>query len=158
MDLASRFQSQYFAALEMMRQLVTQCPPDLWDRASDRNAFWQLAYHALFYTHFYLHPGENAFQPWLKHRPAIHRMESRENPYSQADLLEFIDVCQGEVVRQLSALDPEADSGFDWLPFDKFELQIYNLRHLQQHVGELSERLGCERQIEIDWVGLGGKR
>jgi hypothetical protein len=82
-------------------------------------------------------------------------MENSQTPYSQTDLLEFVDVCQGEVVRQLAVLDLEAASGFHWLPFDKFELQIYNLRHLQQHVGELSERLGSEQQIEIEWIGMG---
>jgi hypothetical protein len=46
----------------------------------------------------------------------------------------------------------DAASGFDWLPFTKFELQLYSIRHIQQHVGELMERLG-ERAMEIDWVG-----
>jgi len=27
-------------------------------------------------------------------------------------------------------------SGFDWLPFDKLELQFYNIRHIMQHTGE----------------------
>ena len=34
------------------------------------------------------------------------------------------------------------------------ELQFNNIRHLQQHIGELCERLWVEEQIEIDWVGM----
>jgi hypothetical protein len=40
-----------------------------------------------------------------------------------------------------------------WLPFGKTELQIYTIRYLQQHAGELMERLGS-RGIDVDWVGV----
>jgi hypothetical protein len=36
---------------------------------------------------------------------------------------------------------------------NKFELQIYTIRHLQQHSGELMERLGSRANISVDWVG-----
>ena len=44
-------------------------------------------------------------------------------------------------------------NGFDWLPMNKAELQIYTIRHLQQHAGEtLMERLGSRAGIDVDWV------
>ena len=46
-----------------------------------------------------------------------------------------------QVVERVTQLDLEAHSGFEWLPFGKLELQIYSIRHLQQHTGELMERL-----------------
>jgi hypothetical protein len=51
-------------------------------------------------------------------------------------------------------VDLEAASGFFWLPFDKLELQFYTIRHIQQHTGELMERLGTRANVEIDWVGM----
>jgi hypothetical protein len=33
------------------------------------------------------------------------------------------------------------------------ELQIYSIRHIMQHTGELMERLGTRIGAEIDWVG-----
>ena len=54
----------------------------------------------------------------------------------------------------VDALDLQAESGFDWLPFNKLELQFYNIRHIQQHTGELCERLGTVGDIEVDWVGM----
>jgi hypothetical protein len=33
------------------------------------------------------------------------------------------------------------------------ELQIYSIRHIMQHAGELMERLGARTDVEIDWVG-----
>lgn len=52
-------------------------------------------------------------------------------------------------------IEPEAASGFDWIPLNEFELQIYTIRHLQQHTGELAERLGTAAGLEIPWVGKG---
>jgi len=48
-------------------------------------------------------------------------------------------------------MDLQAESGFHWLPFNKLELQLYNLRHTQQHIGELYERLD-KYDIKLNWV------
>jgi hypothetical protein len=54
----------------------------------------------------------------------------------------------------VDSLDLKAESGFYWLPFDKLELQFYNIRHVQQHTGELCERLGARGDLQVDWVGM----
>ena len=41
--------------------------------------------------------------------------------------------------------------------YTMLELQIYNIRHLMQHVGEMGERLGSRLGTEIDWVGKSGE-
>ncbi len=56
-----------------------------------------------------------------------------------------------ELVPQLNL---EVESGLYWLPLNKAELQIYTIRHLQQHAGELMERLGSRAGIDVDWVGV----
>ncbi|KPV49022.1 hypothetical protein SE17_34945, partial [Kouleothrix aurantiaca] len=56
------------------------------------------------------------------------------------------------VRQQVPALALDAPSGFSWLPLTKFELQIYSIRHIQQHAGELMERLG-PGATGLDWVG-----
>jgi hypothetical protein len=67
-------------------------------------------------------------------------------------VLEYLAFCQHQVVEKVSATVLDAASGFHWLHFTKFELQLYSIRHIQQHVGELMERLGANA-IEIGWVG-----
>ena len=57
-------------------------------------------------------------------------------------------------MERVPQLDLEAESGFGWLPFGKLELQFYNIRHLQQHTGELMERLGTRAHVDVDWVGM----
>jgi hypothetical protein len=58
---------QYRATLEMLGQAMELCPEDMWFSTTYRNRFWHIAYHALFYTHFYLQRSQDDFQPWTKH-------------------------------------------------------------------------------------------
>jgi hypothetical protein len=151
LDFTENIQSQYQASLEMLRQAVVKCPDVLWNDPKYKNAFWRVAYHALFYIHLYLSPGEQAFGAWARHRPGYNDMEPGGEPYSKAELLEYLEICRGQVEQQVAALALEAPSGFEWLRFNRLETHLYNLRHLQHHVGELCERLGAAGEIEVDW-------
>ncbi|OUC08831.1 hypothetical protein RY27_06645 [Litorilinea aerophila] len=75
-DTQAVLASQYLAALQMLQQAVQRCPAFLWDDATSPNRFWQVAYHALFYTHPYLQPSEDDFVPWPGHRAASNAMGS----------------------------------------------------------------------------------
>ena len=156
MDIFAIISSQYLAALEMLKQTIALCPAQLWDAPGDKTKVWQLAYHALFYTHLYLQDSEQAFTPWDRHRKDIHRISQPQEgeAYDRESLLEYLAFCQREVERCVPGLELEAESGFDWLPFNKLELQLYNIRHIQQHTGELMERLGERAQLEFRWVGM----
>jgi hypothetical protein len=152
--------SQYHASLEMLRQAIVKCPDSLWQSPEHKNQFWHIAYHVIFYTHFYLHPSEKDFIPWEKHRDEYVSLEGSrkgiggERRYSKYEILEYLGLCLEQMEEQVDSLDLEAKSGFYWLPFDKLELQLYNIRHVQQHTGELSERLGARGDIEVNWVGM----
>jgi len=158
MAVTQAIKSQYLAALGMMKQAVERCPESIWDVAEDKNKFWRVAYHALFYTHLYLQKTAEDFKPWVKHKEEARRPgtppEKEETAYTKTEILEYLAICQMQVAERTASLDLEAPSGFEWLPFDKLELQFYNLRHLQQHVGELYERLGTRAAVELDWVSL----
>jgi hypothetical protein len=154
MSTKDSIKSQYYASLQMLRQAVTKCPDALWDDRSYKNVFWHVVYHSLFYTHLYLAPTRESFKPWSKSRPGYNEFKEGQEPYSKADILVYFEVVEQQVEEQIGALDPDAPSGFHWLPFNKLELQIYNIRHLQQHAGELYERLGVSNGIEVDWVSL----
>jgi hypothetical protein len=146
--------SQFQAALAMLRQAVEKCPDTLWDSPADRSKFWQVAYHALFYTHLYLQESVQTFSPWSRHRPESEQLGQAHSaePYERQDVLDYLAFCQAQAVEQLARLDLDAPSGFDWLPFSKLELQFYTIRHLQQHTGELMERLDTRAGVEINWI------
>jgi hypothetical protein len=156
--------SQYLATLEMLNQAIIQCPENLWADSNSKNQFYQIAYHALFYTHLYLQPSEEDFTPWKTHYENAHRFSSPEpvssdevesgEPYQKDEILEYLNYCRQEIEDKVTGLNLEADSGFNWIPFNKQELQFYNIRHLQHHTGELCERLGTIAGIDIKWVGM----
>lgn len=160
-DIRAVLQSQYLAALEMLSKAVVACPDARWS-APGPNPFWQVAYHALFYTHLYLQPSEADFRPWSGHRaqnqflgevpwPPFGPPEVSE-PFTRDEVIEYLALCEREVVRCVSLVDLDDPSGFDWLPFGKLELQIYNIRHIQHHAAELATDLMNGEGITINWV------
>ncbi len=165
MNLPEVIISQYLAALDMLKQTITQCPAAIWNDPGDKTAFWRIAYHALFYTQLYVQESEATFRPWPRHRNEYqflgptpwppHEPPQIGEPYDQAAVLDYLAFCQQQVREIVPRLDLNAaSSGFDWLPFGKLELQFYTIRHVQQHTGELMERLGTRAAVEIDWVGM----
>ena len=156
--------SQYQAALEMLKQAIAKCPDSIWNSPDDKTKFWHIAYHALFYTHLYLQDSEQTFTPWPKHRQEYqfigqvpwppHSPPRIGEPYDKDSVLEYLAFCQRQVAERVPQVNLEAASGFDWLPFGKLELQVYTIRHIQQHTGELMERLGARADVEINWVGM----
>jgi hypothetical protein len=151
----------------MLESAIVNCPQDLWDHPETKNKFWHVAFHAIFYVHLYIQPSVQDFSPWEKHRenheflgfsPSSEKEQPEIGPpYTQDELLVYLAYCRQQVKDILPRLALESDqSGFDWLPFGKLELQFYNIRHLQQHTGELCERLGAVG-IDIDWVGKGAE-
>ena len=146
--------SQYGAAFAMLRGAVTACPDELWDNPADKNRFWHVAYHALFYAHLYLSDSLEAFEAWDRHRDDYASMDAApETPLSRDDVLVYCDVCEQFMQQAIVALDPAAPSGFHWLPMNKLELQFYNIRHIQLHTGELAERLSQRVGTDVPWVG-----
>lgn len=157
--------SQYSAALEMLKQAIVKCPDSMWDDPGHKNRFWHVAYHALFYTDLYVRSSEQDFAPWVKHRVEYqfmgplpwppHKEPEIGEPYNRNEMLKYVGVCQKVVEETVPSLNLDGASGFGWLPMGKLELQFYSIRHLQQHTGELYERLGAEADIDVDWVGMG---
>lgn len=154
-------QSQYLAALAMLREVIKLCPEGLWLSTGYKNRLWHVAYHALFYTHLYLQISEKNFKPWEHHRTDYeflgpqpwppYNLPTIGEPYSREEVLAYLSLCEDEVRAQVPMLDLAGPSGFSWQNFSKLELQFYNIRHLQQHVGELSDRLGVHAGIELPW-------
>lgn len=164
MNYQAMIRSQYVAALAMLQQAIEKCPESLWNQIEDTAKFWHIAYHALFYTHLYLNTTAADFKPWANHRKDYefmgpipwdaNRLPKIEEPYQKAEVLEYLACCRQQVETHVPTLDLSAPSGFDWLPMSKFELQLYTIRHLQQHTGELMERLGAKAGISVDWISM----
>lgn len=161
--LRASLKSQYHAGLEMLRRAIEACPDDLWTDARHHNPFWSVAYHVIFYTHFYLHRHADDFRPWEGHREEAHRMSGpggtdtpRLTPFAKQEILDYLAHCDAFVDPAVDALDPAAsESGFGWYPMSKIEHQMVNLRHLGHHTGQLIDRVRAATGEGVSWVGRG---
>lgn len=168
----SILKSQYHASLAMLRDAIEQCPDEVWLNQAHTNAFWQIAYHVLFYTHLYLHDDEASFRPWAQHQrhvqypsgvpgrqdvdPSLPRLP---DPYSKAQVLELWNICDASVDEAVDRIDVNReDSGFWWYKMSKLEHQLVNIRHIQHHTAQLMDRLRASANLGIRWVGARGPR
>ena len=149
MNTKQVIQSQYLAALAMLKQVIERCPETVWYDQNQKFKFWSKAYHTIFFVHLYLQNAEKDFVEWEKHHDP-----DGDIPFTKDEVLEYLAFAEKQVADRVPVTDLEAESGFHWYPVNKLELQFINIRHIQQHTGELYECLGIREKIEdLRWVG-----
>jgi len=148
MNLKQVIQSQYLSALAMLKEAIENCPPQAWDDPSDTFKFWSKAYHTVYFVHLYLQDSKKDFVEWEKHHDP-----DGDIPFTKDEVLEYLAFSEKQVIERIPLINLEAESGFQWYPVDKLELQFINIRHIQQHAGELYESLGAYGLTKLRWVG-----
>lgn len=149
---------QYHAALAMLRQAIERCPDELWLEGAHGRAFWRIAYHTVFYTDLYLQPKEADFRRWPGHRDAATDLGDERppgpcEPYTKDEILAYLDDLDSRIDAGVERVDLDStDCGFHWYSLNKLDHQVMNVRHVQQHAGQLSERLFAAG-IDLDWMG-----
>ena len=166
MTLQEALKEQYHAGIAMLRDCVEKCPDDLWLSGTYPRTFWRIAFHAIYFTQLYLGQTDDAFEPWpgrpqggaeLWETPrSVEPYELSEEfvPYTKAQLLDYIAYVDSLLDPTVDALDLEAlETGIPWYKnMTKLSHELLNLRHLQGHVGQLSELLMI-RGIDTNWIG-----
>ncbi len=165
MNIAAALKNQYHAALATLRQAIEQCSDESWTATGQAGPpFWQVAYHALFFTHLYLQPDEQALRPWQHHRDEYqfleelpwppHRPPNIGEPYTRQQVLEYWAVCDAMVDAGVENLDLSAATcGFWWYEMPKLEHQIMNIRHVQDHAAQLGARNRAATGLAPRWIG-----
>jgi hypothetical protein len=155
--------TQFEAALAMLKDCLQKCPAEHWDGAIAKYPFWQVAYHALCYVDVYLSPDNAAWQPRTGpgglHPKGRAELEDEypSRRFEKSELAEYLAICRQKVHDALAAETPAslaAGSGFAHLPFSRAELHLYNLRHVQHHVGQLSAYIH-RLDLSAGWVKSG---
>ena len=161
----------------MLRDCIEKCPDDLWTTPSPRvddddrtifRSFWRIAFHTVYFTHLYLGQSEEAFQPWPDRDPEyfgemwgppwyLEPFEFPEDaePISRQNLTAYLNYVDSIIDTTIEALDLDTQaSGFHWYKdISKLSHELLNLRHLQGHVGQLSELL-MARDIQTGWISV----
>lgn len=158
---------QFAATIQMLRLAIEACPDDLWDDRSDGTPFWHIAYHALFYTDFYLSDDEKAFRARDYHRdkanflPGDYKqyggiVTTPDKAFTRGQLLDYADHCLQKCSDTFEKLTDERAlerCGFWWYELNVGEFLLNSLRHAQHHAGQLSLLLRRRADIGIDWLG-----
>jgi DinB superfamily len=154
-SLKPALKGQYHAALDMLKGAISECPEALWTSGTPPRSFWRLAYHTLFYAELYLQVRSEDFVPWGLHRDEVESDAEREaldpTPYTKAELLAYWERVDALVDSQLDKIDLAAsDSGIPWYKIPKLDHVLLNLRHIQEHAGQLRDRL-LEAGVDQRW-------
>ena len=125
-----------------------------WQRVSRRSGI--LDYHTLFWLDLYPTGAEEGFAP-----PApfdLVEMEPGEalpRTYTREELLGYLEQCRRKCQETIGALSIEQAYGlcrFAWGELSFAELQLYNLRHVQEHAAHLSMFLGQQAGKSTSWA------
>ncbi len=166
MDLKASLKQQYHAGLAMLADCVEKCPSTVWLTGEHPRTVWRIAFHAAFFTQLYLGQDEAAFTPWPARTEKVHpglwtdpanvepfELDAQAVPYTISDMIAYIRYVDGLVDSLIDQVNLDAaETGFSWYQnMDKLSHILLNLRHLQGHVGQLSEIL-MQHGLDTAWV------
>jgi hypothetical protein len=148
---------QFGAAIQMLENAIRACPDNLWGDRSEQPEFWYTAYHALFWLDLYLFGTVEGFVP-----PAPFNLDELdpagllpERVYTKGELQAYLDHCRNKLQMTLDTATDEKFAQrcrFGWGEVSFAELLLYNMRHVQDHAGQLNQILGQKTGSAPDWV------
>lgn len=166
---------QFGAAIDMLDQAVAACPASLWTEPlwhvpqesgfpPQFAEFWYVSFHATIWLDLYLSglPEEEFAPPAPFPRGEVDSDETMpEQSYTREELRAYLAATRKKCQITLAALtDEEARRPvtYPWArgkSLSYLELQLYNMRHLQEHASQLSLFLGQHAipAQDIEWVG-----
>ena len=156
--------NQFKASIKMLIDTIGKCPDSLWNDERFDNKYWHIVYHTLFYASLYLSNTLEEFIPWEKHKENYNLLDSRtrdnvpiviDSYFSKDEMIDYA----GQVIKKIELSINENQfnepGGFYWLKMTRLGVQIYNIRHVQHHTGQLIERLRHEGVTGIKWEATG---
>jgi hypothetical protein len=153
---------QFGIAIDSLEDALVACPDSLWTQPLWRvpqedpippgfAEFWHVAYHTLFWLDLYLTGSrEEEFAPpapftWVELDPV---WVLPERPYTKEELLAYLGSTRQSGQSTLIALTDERARQIVDYPWAEgkavsyLELQLYNMRHVQEHAAQLHLFLG----------------
>ena len=145
---------QFGAAIQMLENAMTACPDEVWASEDWQFDFWYNAFHTIFWLDFYSSDSRESFIPTepfgvtdLDPSGAL-----PERVFTRTELLAYLQLARQKCRQRIADLEPERIFKVGSRDFNHLELLLYNLRHVQHHVGQLNLLL---RQRTVDaprWI------
>lgn len=133
---------QFGASIDMLENAVLACPEGVWTTPSER-PFWYVVYHTLFWIDCYLTHPPTGFVPRAPFTLGELDPEGvlPERAYTKDEMLEYLQECREKCHTTIVSMNDEGarqSCGLSRLHVTRAELLLYNLRHVQHHVGQLN--------------------
>ena len=144
---------QFGVALEMLQDSIDTCPDFIWETD---NRFSQLGYHTLFFLDYYLSKNPVDFiQP---SNFSYSEFDEVFVPviFPKAEVLNYLKSCREKALDFIFSLD-ENQLTSRWInesktmDFSMLEILLYNLRHVQHHIGQLNLLLRETNKTAPEW-------
>jgi len=149
---------QFGAAIDTLDDTISACPDELWSATLWKDSedarygqVWFVAYHTLFWLDLFLTGSSEGFLP---PSPFI-RGALPEKPYTKDDVLAYLRQCRQKCKAAIEALTDEKAyrvCTFEWMEPTFLELQLYSMRHVQEHAAQLGLFLGQNGVSGPDWI------
>lgn len=149
---------QFGAAIDTLDDAIGLCPDTLWtavmwpDEDDARyGQFWYIATHTLVWLDLYLTGSAEGFAP----PPPFVRGRLPDEPYSKEQVQSYLAHCRATCRATIEGLTDERAQQrcpFPWMEPTFLELQLYCMRHVMEHAGQLGYFLGQNGVAGMDWV------
>ena len=151
---------QFGAAIDMLDDAVSLCPDRLWtavvwdDHEDVRyGQYWFVAFHTLYWLDLFLTGTREGFappEPFIRSRGAL-----PEKPYTKDQMRTYLKQCRQKCKTTIETLTEEKAHRvctFEWMKPTFLELQLYSMRHVQEHAAQLNLLLGQNQVEGLDWI------
>ncbi len=149
---------QFGAAIDTLDDALNLCPDSmwttsLWDDEEDPRygQFWFVAYHTVFWLDLFLTGSSEGFLP----PPPFIRGRLPETLYTKQQVQTYLKDCRQKCKTTIGTLTDEKARQictFEWMQPTFLELQLYCMRHIQEHAAQLHLVLGQKGVTGMDWI------
>lgn len=153
---------QFGGSIDMLKNAIDLCPEEL---LSKKRKVFYIIYHVLVFLDYYLTLPPEKFTP-----PLSYTLKETDKPdeaiddvipdrfYSKAELLHYLDTSRMKCKNLIMGLNDETlDARFiedepNGKNYSRFEILLYNMRHVQHHAAQLNFILRQEINQAPRWV------
>jgi hypothetical protein len=166
---------QMGATIDMFDNALAACTGELWtgrlwadadpDSPPRYGEVWTVVTHAVRWLERYLLAVDESEFPTLASSTALTAFPEGGEPQTVQAVRDFLADLRAHARTHLTGLTDEEAlrtiAAYEWIgpePLPYLELQIYNIRHLQEHAAQIALFLG-EHGVpgeKLDWVGRAG--
>jgi hypothetical protein len=150
---------QFGAVIDMLESSIQICPENFWDKKE----FWYSAYHTIFWLDYYSSAEPDNFCP--PNPFSLSEFDPKgalpERVYLKKELLEYLEYSRKKAFFLIDGLNEETSKKrfiTKKKNYNRIEMIIYNMRHVQHHVGQLNLLLRQNEDVAGIWVSQTSKK